>query len=98
MPGIDMAGSQKQRPAAPDRLLPLLWRLIKVLFRYVRFLYGAFVTILFLINLMDLYFGRAALCALLAFVIWPGRYGPFTYVIEHQRLKRRSPNSPSAAS
>ena len=81
----EIADIEQSRLTAPDQLFPLLWRLIKVLFRYARLLYGVFFVGIFLISLVDQFFLRAVLSALLAFVVWPGRYGPLTPIIEFWR-------------
>lgn len=55
-----------------DHFFPLLWRLIKVVWRYVRMAYATFFGAIALLNLCELRFGAAILGAFLAWLIWPG--------------------------
>ena len=85
-----------------DRSPEIAWTVSKVIFNLGRFLVGGLCALLFfgaLLNLDNRYPGvlflslwHAFIFAILAFFIWPQRYGPPTKLIEHYQ-NRHTNNS-----
>ena len=57
--------------APPDGFFNLLWRLIKVVWRYLRLAYAAFLGVACVASLTELHFIAALLMGAFAWLIWP---------------------------